>query len=62
MQQCTPEEARERVMVGDKQECLDRVERYARVGVTHFIFMLFQPVFVDEVQAFAEEVAPAARR
>lgn len=62
MQQCTPEEARGRVMVGDKQECLDRIERYTRVGVTHFIFMLFQPVFVDEVQSFAEEVAPAARR
>jgi F420-dependent oxidoreductase-like protein len=62
MQQCSPEEARERVMVGARQECLDRVERYARAGVTHFIFMLFQPFFPDEVQAFAEEVAPAARR
>jgi hypothetical protein len=32
------------------------------VGVTHFIFMLFPPYFVDEIQAFAEEVIPAARR
>jgi hypothetical protein len=33
-----------------------------QAGVTHFIFMTFQPYFVDEMQAFAEEVIPAARR
>ena len=31
------------IMIGDKQECLDTVERYRKVGVTHFIFMVFQP-------------------
>ena len=62
MRQTTPEVARKSIMIGDKQECLDTVERFTKVGVTHFIFMLFQPVFVDEVQGFAEEVAPAARR
>jgi alkanesulfonate monooxygenase SsuD/methylene tetrahydromethanopterin reductase-like flavin-dependent oxidoreductase (luciferase family) len=61
MQQCSPEEARLRIMIGSKSECLDTVARYRAAGVTHFIFMLFQPVFVDEVQAFAEDVAPAAR-
>lgn len=61
MRQTTPEAAREGIMIGSKQECLDTVARYAKVGVTHFIFMLFQPVFEDEVQAFAEEVMPAAR-
>jgi alkanesulfonate monooxygenase SsuD/methylene tetrahydromethanopterin reductase-like flavin-dependent oxidoreductase (luciferase family) len=61
MQQCTPAEARRRIMIGSKDECLETVARYGAAGVTHFIFMLFQPVFPDEVQAFAEDVAPAAR-
>jgi F420-dependent oxidoreductase-like protein len=62
MQQCAPEEARRRIMIGGKDECLETIARYRAVGITHFIFMLFQPVFVDEVQGFAEDVAPAARR
>ena len=61
MRQTTPEEAREQIMIGDKQECLDTVERYIKAGVTHFIFMMFAPYFVDEIQAFAEEVIPAVR-
>jgi alkanesulfonate monooxygenase SsuD/methylene tetrahydromethanopterin reductase-like flavin-dependent oxidoreductase (luciferase family) len=62
MRQTTPEAARKQIMIGEKQECLDTVARYKEVGVTHFIFMLFTPYFVDEIQAFAEEVIPAARR
>jgi F420-dependent oxidoreductase-like protein len=62
LRQTPAEEVRRDVMIGGKQECLDTVERFARAGVTHFIFMLFQPFFLDEVQAFAEEVIPAARR
>lgn len=61
MQQCTPAEARQRAMIGGRQECLDTIERYVRAGVTHFIFMTLPPVTPDEIQAFAEEVAPAAR-
>lgn len=61
MRGSTPEETRRNIMIGKKQECLDVVERFAKVGVTHFIFMMFQPFFFDEVQAFAEEVIPAAR-
>ena len=61
MQQCTPDEARRRIMMGSKDECLETVARYGKAGVTHFIFMAFQPVFPDELQAFAEDVAPAAR-
>jgi alkanesulfonate monooxygenase SsuD/methylene tetrahydromethanopterin reductase-like flavin-dependent oxidoreductase (luciferase family) len=48
-------------MIGDKAECLDVIERYLRAGVTHFIFMTFTPYFLDEIQAFAEEVIPAVR-
>ena len=62
LRQTTPEEARSQIMIGGKEECLDTIARYRRAGVTHFIFMLFVPYFVDEIQAFAEEVAPAARR
>jgi len=29
--------------------------------VTHFIFMLFQPIREEEIQAFAEDVMPAFR-
>jgi alkanesulfonate monooxygenase SsuD/methylene tetrahydromethanopterin reductase-like flavin-dependent oxidoreductase (luciferase family) len=62
MRQCTPEQARAQIMIGDTQECLDTVARYAEVGVTHFIFMLTPPYHRDELQAFAENVIPAARR
>jgi F420-dependent oxidoreductase-like protein len=62
MRQTTPEKAREAIMIGAKDECIDTVERYARAGVTHFIFMLFTPYFLEDIQAFAEEVAPHFRR
>jgi alkanesulfonate monooxygenase SsuD/methylene tetrahydromethanopterin reductase-like flavin-dependent oxidoreductase (luciferase family) len=62
MRQVTPAEARLQIMIGDKQECLDTVGRYARAGVTHFIFMIFAPYFVDEVQGFAEDVLADAKR
>ena len=61
MNQKSPAEARKQIMIGDKQECLDTVARYQKAGVTHFIFMTFAPYFVDEIQAFAEEVIPAVR-
>ena len=57
----SPEVARRQVMIGSKQECLDTIERYRKVGVTHFIFTLPRPFFLDEVQGFAEEVIPTAR-
>ncbi len=61
MRQTTPEIARRQIMIGGKQECLDTIERYRKVGVTHFIFMTFTPYFVDEIQAFAEEVMLTVR-
>jgi F420-dependent oxidoreductase-like protein len=61
MAQSSPEEARRASFIGRKAECLDTVARYAKAGVTHFILMVFQPYHLDEVQAFAEEVLPAAR-
>jgi F420-dependent oxidoreductase-like protein len=62
MRGTTPEEARKAIMIGDRQECLDTIARYRKVGVTHFIFMTFAPYMLDEMQGFAEEVIPAARR
>jgi F420-dependent oxidoreductase-like protein len=61
MGQTTPEVARKRIMIGDRQECLDTIGRYTKAGVTHFIFMTFVPYNADELQAFIEEVAPAVR-
>ncbi|HXW85222.1 MAG TPA: hypothetical protein VEJ86_12495, partial [Candidatus Binataceae bacterium] len=53
--------ARKQVMVGSKQECLDRIDEYMKAGATHFIFSMRAPYMLDEVQAFAEEVVPAVR-
>lgn len=61
MSQKAPEEARGQIMIGDKQECLDTVDRYLKAGITHFIFMTASPYFVDEFQAFAEEVIPVVK-
>jgi len=58
----TPERARDLMMVGGKQECLDKVKAYAEIGVTHFILNAQWPILNDdEFQAFAEDVAPVAR-
>jgi alkanesulfonate monooxygenase SsuD/methylene tetrahydromethanopterin reductase-like flavin-dependent oxidoreductase (luciferase family) len=61
MDQTTPRKARERMMVGGKQECLDRIEQYLRAGVTHFVLMLIMPFIEDEIIAFAEDVVPSVR-
>jgi alkanesulfonate monooxygenase SsuD/methylene tetrahydromethanopterin reductase-like flavin-dependent oxidoreductase (luciferase family) len=62
MGQITPEKARDRIIIGNKQECIDKIEGFVKAGVTHFIFMQVWPMMVeDEVQAFAEEVIPAFR-
>jgi F420-dependent oxidoreductase-like protein len=62
MAQTTPEKAGDRMIVGTKQECVDKLEGFIKAGVTHFIFMQPWPMIVDdEVQAFAEEVIPAFR-
>jgi len=58
----SPAQARDRIMIGGKQECLDKIEQYTKAGVTHFIFSLRWPILIeDEFQAFAEEVIPAVR-
>jgi len=62
MGQTTSEKARDRMIIGSKQECIDTIERFVKSGVTHFIFMQAWPMIVDEeVQAFAEEVIPVFR-
>jgi F420-dependent oxidoreductase-like protein len=59
MRGISAEQARPGVMLGGRDECLATVDRYRRVGVTHFIFMLFPPARPEALQAFAEEVMPA---
>jgi F420-dependent oxidoreductase-like protein len=61
MENSDPATARRRIMIGDKEECFETIDRYAQAGVTHFIFMTFVPYNEDEIQRFAEEVMPAAR-
>jgi alkanesulfonate monooxygenase SsuD/methylene tetrahydromethanopterin reductase-like flavin-dependent oxidoreductase (luciferase family) len=56
-----PDETRKQIMIGDKQECLDTIERYQKAGVTHFIFMALAPYFLDDFQRFSEDVMPAFR-
>ena len=61
--QIKPEQARDRIMIGGKGECLEKIAAYRKIGVTHFIFSLRWPILVeDEFQAFAEEVIPAVAR
>ena len=55
------EQARRQIMIGSREECLATIERYLKVGVTHFIFTLPRPFFPEEVERFAEEVIPAVR-
>jgi alkanesulfonate monooxygenase SsuD/methylene tetrahydromethanopterin reductase-like flavin-dependent oxidoreductase (luciferase family) len=62
MSRGTPAEARKSVMIGSADECLETIERYGRVGVTHFIFSMTPPYMEDGIQAFAEEVMPKVRR
>jgi alkanesulfonate monooxygenase SsuD/methylene tetrahydromethanopterin reductase-like flavin-dependent oxidoreductase (luciferase family) len=61
MSGATVEQARRQIMIGSREECLETIDRYIKVGVTHFIFTLPRPFFMDEVQRFAEEVIPAVR-
>ena len=56
-----PEETREQILIGDKQECLDTIERYTKAGITHFILLARAPYNLEEFQRFAEEVIPAFR-
>ena len=56
-----PSTMRGRMIVGGKQEMPRPDSAYADVGVTHFIFMCIAPYPHDQIQGFAEEVAPLAR-
>lgn len=56
-----PEDVRSKAMVGSKDECLERIAAFRKVGITHFIFMLFAPFDHEALQGFIEEVGPAAR-
>ena len=62
MSRGTPEEARKNIMIGGPDECFATIERYAKVGVTHFIFSMTPPYMEDEIQRFAEEVIAKVRR
>ncbi len=57
----TPDEARKQMLIGGAQECLDTIERYSKVGVTHFMLVSVQPFDLDEVRRFAEEVISQTR-
>ncbi|HUA32816.1 MAG TPA: TIGR03560 family F420-dependent LLM class oxidoreductase [Candidatus Binataceae bacterium] len=62
MAQTTPEKARDRIIIGSKQECIDKLEGFIKAGVTHFIFMHSPPLSDEnDIQAFAEDVAPQFR-
>ena len=61
MHQTTPEEARRQIMIGGKQECLDTIERYAAPASPTSSSCCSRPYFLEDLQAFAEEVMPAAK-
>ena len=55
------EEARKQMLVGGAQECLDTIEKYSKVGVTHFMFASVAPFELDEIRSFTQEVIPQVR-
>ncbi len=57
----SPDEARKQMLIGGVEECLDTIERYLKVGVTHFTLISVQPFELDEIQHFAEEVIPQTK-
>ena len=57
----TPELARNQMLIGGPQECLDTIERYRKVGVTHFTLVSTGTFELDEVRRFADEVIGAVR-
>jgi len=57
----SPDEARKQMLIGGAQECLDTIEKYSKVGVTHFMFASVAPFELDEIRSFAEEVIPQTR-
>src|SRR5438445_6002127 len=57
----SPEEARKQMMIGGKQECLDKIAQYQRAGVTHFTLVSVAPFELDMVRRFAQEVIAALR-
>jgi F420-dependent oxidoreductase-like protein len=60
--QTTIEQARDCAMIGERQECIDKIERYVKAGITHFIFVQrWESLVADDYQAFAEEVIPSFR-
>ncbi len=59
--QTTPELARKQAMIGGREECIDTIERYTKAGITHFIFTVLSPYYLDDIQRFAEEVIPQFR-
>jgi hypothetical protein len=61
--QATPDKARDRMIIDSRQGSIERVGRFIKAGVTHFIFLRTAPLIVgDESQAFAEEVVPKFRQ
>jgi len=62
MAQTTPERARNMMVIGSKQECVDKLEGYIKAGVTHFIFLHNPPITAEvDLQAFAEDIIPQFR-
>jgi F420-dependent oxidoreductase-like protein len=57
----TPDEARNQMMIGGQQECLDKIELYRNAGITHFTLVSVRPFVLDEVRQFAEEVIATIR-
>ncbi len=50
------------MIIGSKQECVDKLEGYLKAGVTHFIFLHNPPITAEEdIQAFAEDIIPQFR-
>ena len=57
----TPEQARRQMMIGSREECLETIDRYLKVGVTHFIFTLPRPFYLGAYRRRSIDVIAGAR-
>ena len=55
------EEANQSAIIGTPQECVEQLQQYVDLGVSHFIIEMRPPYDYQDLEMFAEKVIPALR-
>jgi alkanesulfonate monooxygenase SsuD/methylene tetrahydromethanopterin reductase-like flavin-dependent oxidoreductase (luciferase family) len=56
-----PEQLQKMMIVGTPEQCVERLRRYAEVGVGDFLLGSLAPVDWQTIELVAESVAPALK-